>query len=102
MLGSVGSHNMKASSLFSCMTVVFLTVVCALGQTFSSSITGLVADPSGAAVVGAQVHLKNMATNDIHDEASQANGSYQFNNLNPGTYEITVASAGFKTSFNRI
>lgn len=38
-----------------------------------------------------------MATNDVRDEVSQINGSYQFNNLNPGTYQLTVTAPGFKT-----
>ncbi len=67
------------------------------GQTFTSSITGAVADPSGAAVANAKIELKNMGTNDIRDFTSLNDGSYQFNNLQPGTYQITVSAAGFTT-----
>ena len=67
------------------------------GQTFTSSITGNVTDPTGAAVVGAKVELQNMATHDVRDDVTHENGSYQFSNLNPGTYQITVTAPGFKT-----
>ena len=78
---------------------IFLGLCAQLGfaQTFTSSITGIVSDASGAAVVGAKLSLKNMATNDVREDVSRSDGSYQFNNLAPATYEITVAAPGFKT-----
>ncbi len=69
----------------------------ALGQSFTSSITGTVTDPSGAAVNAAQVHLTNMGTNDVREVATQSAGTYQFNNLGPGTYQVSVTASGFKT-----
>ncbi len=68
-----------------------------LAQTFTSSITGTVTDPTGAAVQSARVELKNMGTNDIHDATTTTNGTYQFNNLQPGTYQVSVTAPGFKT-----
>jgi len=88
--------QMKASSLLISAFILWLMSCCAFAQTFTSSITGLVTDPSGAAIVGAKVELKNMATNDVHDDTSRENGLYQVNNLNPGTYQITVTAPGFK------
>jgi len=70
-------------------------------QNFTSSITGIVTDPTSAAVAGAKVELKNMATNDVRDATSGNDGSYQFNNLIPGTYEVDVTASGFKT-FSRL
>ncbi|MDQ2776551.1 MAG: carboxypeptidase-like regulatory domain-containing protein, partial [Acidobacteriota bacterium] len=69
----------------------------ASGQSFTSSITGAVTDPSGSAVSGAKVQLKNMGTADVHNVTSQNDGSYQFNNLLPGTYQLTVTAPGFKS-----
>ncbi len=43
------------------------------------------------------MELRNIATSDTYKAVSQADGSFQFNNLIPGTYEITVTAAGFKT-----
>jgi hypothetical protein len=64
-------------------------------QTFSASIAGTVKDQSGAVVSGAQVELQNMDTKDTRKVPSAADGSYKFNNLLPGTYQITVSAAGF-------
>lgn len=38
-----------------------------------------------------------MGTNARREIASAGDGSYQFNNLAPGTYQVTVTSAGFKS-----
>ncbi len=67
------------------------------GQSFTSSITGLVTDPTGATVQGAAIELKNMSTNDVHQVTSDSNGSYQFQNLAPGSYQLTTTARGFKT-----
>ncbi|MFN7993246.1 MAG: carboxypeptidase regulatory-like domain-containing protein [Bryobacteraceae bacterium] len=75
---------------------VIIAISC-LAQTFSSSISGLVTDPSGAVVIGATVELQNMQTNDVRKFTSLDTGSYQFNNLIPGTYQVTVTMPGFKT-----
>ncbi len=67
-----------------------------LAQTFSSSIAGVVTDPSGSVVPGAKVHLRNMGTSDTRDATTTAAGLYKFDNLLPGTYEITAEAPGFK------
>jgi hypothetical protein len=82
------------------VSIAFLTL--ALGQlcftqSFTSSITGTVTDPSGAPVQGAAIELKDMATDDVHQATSDSNGSYQFANLSPGTYQITATAPGFKS-----
>ena len=66
-------------------------------QTFSASIAGVVTDPSGSVVAGAKVHLRNMGTNDVRDTTTTAAGTYKFDNLLPGTYEIKAEAQGFKT-----
>jgi hypothetical protein len=68
-----------------------------LAQSFTSSITGTVTDPTGAAVQGAAVELRDMATDNVRQATSDPNGSYQFSNLSPGSYQITATAAGFKS-----
>ncbi len=69
-----------------------------VAQTFTSSITGVVTDPTGAVISGASVRLLNEGNNNEHDFTSSNDGSYQFNNLEPGSYSVTVNAPGFKTS----
>ena len=91
----------KISSISGILIFAFLFCELSLAQTFTSSVTGLVTDPTGAAVANAQVELKNMGRNDVHNFTSGNDGSYQFNNLQPGTYQITVTAPGFKTYVQR-
>ena len=66
------------------------------GQTFSASITGLATDPSGATIAGADVILTNVETKDAREAHTGANGSYDFQNLLPGTYSLATRATGFK------
>jgi hypothetical protein len=81
-----------------CVSVCLLTVVSqvSLSQTFSASIAGVVTDPSGSVVPGAKIHLQNLNTNDMRDATSSTVGSYKFDNLLPGTYEISAEAPGFE------
>lgn len=91
------SSALRKSSLFFCaLAILPLSQLCS-AQTFSASITGIVTDPAGGLVANAQVHIKNMDTNDSRDALSSSDGSYKFDNLLPGTYQVTAEAQGFKT-----
>ncbi len=72
-------------------------VLGAWGQTTSTggSLNVTVSDPTGAAIPGATLELKELSTNDIRHATTQANGVYTFPNLPGGTYELRVNSQGF-------
>ncbi|MGA7234964.1 MAG: carboxypeptidase regulatory-like domain-containing protein [Bryobacteraceae bacterium] len=70
-----------------------------LAQTAATgAILGAVADPTGAAVVGANVELINAATGVKSAVATGSEGQYAFPGVNPGAYAVTVAAKGFRTS----
>jgi hypothetical protein len=94
---------------FSRMALVFLTVLfvarsLAIGQSILSSITGTVTDPSGAVVQGATVVGTEIRTGVAHTQITNKDGIYNFSNILPGTYVVTVSGPGFKdlTSTNII
>ena len=90
-------NNLKLTILaFSSVLILGVAIPSCLAQTFSASIAGTITDPSGSAVVGANVHLRNIGTNDTRDARSNSTGAYKFDNLLPGTYEITAEASGFK------
>lgn len=60
-------------------------------------LTGTVADASGAAVLGANVVATNVANNFESTTATNAEGLYRMPFLRPGTYRVTITSAGFKS-----
>src|SRR5438132_900173 len=71
----------------------------AYAQTASSgSITGLVADPQGASVPGADVVLTDIATNGKQTTTTNDSGRYNFPVVSPGLYDIIVTKSGFKTA----
>jgi len=63
---------------------------------FRAAIQGTVTDPQGAAVVGATVTLTSKETNKAQQTTSSDEGTYRFEFLAPGHYEITAAAATFK------
>jgi Carboxypeptidase regulatory-like domain/TonB dependent receptor len=61
-------------------------------------VTGVVKDPSGAALAGATVTLKNPATGDTKTTTTGSEGSYAFTLINNGKYVVTVEKEGFATA----
>ncbi len=77
---------------------LLVTVLVMAGSTwaqFNANIQGNVSDPSGAAVANAKVALENLATHVSASATTDAEGSYRFLSLTPGSYKISVEAAGF-------
>jgi hypothetical protein len=70
------------------------SVMASFAQT--ATIAGTVTDASWAVVQGAEVTVRNTATNETHQTTSGATGTYSLTNLPVGSYEITVKKEGFK------
>src|SRR5215472_5032031 len=66
------------------------------GQANTASIRGLVTDPSGAVVPGANVVLVDTGTGVQSTAKTNPAGEYLFEFLSPGTYKVEVRSPGFK------
>ena len=65
-------------------------------QTSFGSITGTIADSSGAPVAGVAVSLTSLATGEKRSIQSGADGAYQFVNINIGNYKMDAEKSGFK------
>src|SRR4051812_45468816 len=94
---------MKQVTLTSCarpLALVLLTLVLAMtasvarAQDGTASLRGQVTDPSGAAVVGAEVQLTT-PSGTVFTTRSGKDGSYLFRNLLAGTYSLKAQSKGF-------
>jgi hypothetical protein len=66
-----------------------------LCQQTSGNVQGTVYDPSGATVPGASVVATNIATGIGKSAETTSSGTYRFENLPIGTYNITVVAGGF-------
>src|SRR5579864_4056799 len=80
--------------------LIFLVLLCLpleLAAQTGSQVTGVVKDGSDAAIPGAKVEIRNIDTNASRTVPTDANGSYTFVNLVPGTYVLSVTQPGFET-----
>lgn len=66
-------------------------------QSTFGSIVGTVRDSSGAVVPHAQLELTNTGTTATHSATTDASGDYTFDNIDVGSYSLTVKVAGFQT-----
>ena len=62
-----------------------------MAQSERGNITGIVADPSGAAIASAELSIVNRDTNATAKVMSTSTGEYNAPNLQPGTYRIEIA-----------
>jgi len=80
-----------------CMLLLCVSLgVQGFAQVNTASLTGLVSDPTGAAVTGANVTAKNRATNVEASATTDSSGYYTFASLPVGGYTLTVEVQGFK------
>jgi Carboxypeptidase regulatory-like domain/TonB dependent receptor len=79
------------------LTALVLLTTTAICQSPSGTISGLVLDPSGHAIVGADIQIVNDATGVRYPGATNGDGIYAIPNLPPGAYRIQVSKIGFKT-----
>ncbi len=89
----------KQSLLRICLGLVLLVLAApfAAGQGTNASITGLVTDASSAAVPNATVTVTNTGTGVSRSVTTNDSGSYTISPLIPGTYDLKVSNAGFKS-----
>jgi hypothetical protein len=79
---------------------MLLVALCAFAQVQNGQFTGVVTDPSGAAIPNAKVTVTNMGTNLSVSTTTNQNGLYTVKELPVGTYKVAAEAKGFKTSSN--
>lgn len=77
--------------------VVLMLSTLLLGQSSITSLRGTVSDPQGAVLLDATVTLSNPGTGFSESKMTDRDGAYQFLELPPGTYTLTVTKTGFAT-----
>jgi len=80
--------------------IIVIAILCgtpALAQVAGGTVQGTVTDASGGAVPGAQVAIKNTATNAVTKVTTNGDGFYAAPNLQAGDYRVTVAAPNFAT-----
>jgi len=78
--------------------VLMLLTICVtttLAQNATTSLRGVIKDPSGATVADATITLRDSGTGHSFTEKSKAGGEYLLLQLPPAKYTITVTAPGF-------
>src|SRR5580692_1949590 len=65
-------------------------------QEFRATISGVVADPSGAVVPNAAITVTEVNTGSVSKTTSDAAGQYVVPFLAPGTYRVEAKAVGFQ------
>jgi Carboxypeptidase regulatory-like domain/TonB-dependent Receptor Plug Domain len=79
------------------LCVLFSPSTFGQAQFTTGSVQGDVLDEKGGSVPDATVEAKNLDTNFVRTEATNSDGHFQFLNLAPGRYTLTISKAGFST-----
>src|SRR5574340_83263 len=77
--------------------LVCLLAGASLPQDFRATLTGVVTDPSGAAIPGATVKATHVGTNAFKDARTTDFGIFTIPYLDPGVYNVEVTAPGFLT-----
>lgn len=78
-----------------------LTFWAAFAQTDTGLITGFITDPSGSAIAGAAISLRNPDTGQSYAATSNESGSYTISAVVRGTYDLEVTAKGFAKAKQR-
>src|SRR6266480_184047 len=89
---SVSSRVLKLA--FALVVITNASVL--IAQVDRGSIVGVINDPSGANVSGAEVIIRNLATDQSISVTTDSTGAYAANLLRIGSYSVTVEKQGFK------
>jgi hypothetical protein len=68
------------------------------GQSTFGAVLGSVKDPSGSLVPAAKVSLLNTGTSATRSATTNANGAYEFVNVDVGNYKLKVEASGFQVT----
>jgi hypothetical protein len=87
-------------TLSTAAAVLVLVAANCIAQEVSAGITGHVADPTGASIVGAKVNAKDLDRGTDWPTTTNDDGIYAFPRVPPGRYELRVEAPGFKSWVN--
>src|SRR5438067_9322513 len=66
------------------------------------AISGMVRDPSGAAIAGARVTLTGAEGKRVSDTITDNSGAFRFDNVAAGDYQVDVQQQGFRESTTKV
>ncbi|MGH9511448.1 MAG: TonB-dependent receptor domain-containing protein [Terriglobales bacterium] len=88
---------MRIRFCLQCFVWLALLQIAVIAQSPDGTISGLVLDQNGRAIVGADIQIVNDVTGVRYPGTTNSEGIYEIPNLPPGPYRIQVSRVGFKT-----
>src|SRR5262245_23878650 len=90
---------MRSSILTICVIVLLVAALSpsALAQRTTATFAGIVHDPSGAVLPGADIEMINEGTNATMQQVTNETGEFIFNFVPVGNYTLKISLPGFKT-----
>ena len=88
---------MRYFSALCLLLLVLYTTITASAQSTDATLSGVVVDPSGKVIQGADIEILNEATGVRYSGMTNDAGIYAVTILPPGQYRIQVSKIGFKT-----
>jgi len=81
-----------------CVAFVALALVLApqAGAQDNATISGTVADNTGALLPNATIAITNIATTQTRDTTANSVGAFHFGNVGAGTYTLSATATGFQ------
>jgi hypothetical protein len=91
-------RNMAHGSAILRICLVLLAMVASItasAQTDTGRVTGMVSDPTGAAIPNATISITNLGDNSTRTAVSDGSGNFNVSALPPGNYRAEVKATGF-------
>ena len=82
----------------SALLLIAATFLPVTAQTSKALVSGIVTDPSGAAVAGAKITITDVQRNQEYKAETNSSGVYRIIELTPSVYRVAAEAAGFDSS----
>jgi len=101
MISTANQHSRRRLSAAAVLLFATATLSSVFAQTVTSTIAGTVTDPSGAAIAGAKVAVKNVGTGVAENRVTDRQGRYRVDELIVGDYTVQASQTGFETVLHK-
>src|SRR5579875_2561835 len=96
-----GNPGAARTLLLIAVVAILSAALTARAQVLYGSLTGTVADASGAVMPNLTVTLTNQGTGEVRSATTTAQGEYRFGDVLPGTYTVSVPRTGNFAAFSQ-
>src|SRR5579871_12667 len=88
--------SLRTSRISLCLLVMLSSALLLWGQAYTSTVSGLVTDPSGAIIPNTQAKLVDEQKGFSFTAVTDTTGRYLFRSVPPGSYKLSVSAQGFQ------